>query len=106
MRTRSERPSEIKSHIVDKKHRGAHSELSAVLYFLERGYEVFRNVSAHGPADLIIWNPETGEMRKLDIKTASMYTKLDGSQVPHHAFSKVPDIETVAVVDGSVLEFT
>jgi hypothetical protein len=35
------------------KHRGAHSELTACAFLLSEGYEVYRNVSQHGYADLI-----------------------------------------------------
>lgn len=35
------------------KHIGAHNELLATVWLLRHGYDVFRNVSAHGPVDLI-----------------------------------------------------
>jgi hypothetical protein len=35
------------------KHVGARSELIACEWLLAQGYEVFRNVSAHGPIDII-----------------------------------------------------
>jgi Holliday junction resolvase-like predicted endonuclease len=38
---------------VESKHQGAHNELLATVWLLRQGYEVFRNVSAHGPIDLI-----------------------------------------------------
>jgi len=38
------------------KHLGARSELIAATWLLDRGYEVFRNVSQHGAADLVAWN--------------------------------------------------
>ena len=40
-------------HVVLKKHRGAYSELIASAWLLEKGYEVFRNLSDRGPIDLI-----------------------------------------------------
>lgn len=36
--------------------RGDLAEMIAVADLMERGYEVFRNVSCVGPADLTIWN--------------------------------------------------
>lgn len=36
-----------------QKHKGARSELLACAWLLERGYEVFRNISPHGPIDLV-----------------------------------------------------
>lgn len=38
---------------IERKHKGAHSELVACAWLLGRGFEVFRNVSPHGPYDLI-----------------------------------------------------
>src|SRR5262249_15828766 len=35
------------------KHRGAQTELLACAFLLGEGYEVFRNISAHGTADII-----------------------------------------------------
>ncbi|HEY5411108.1 MAG TPA: hypothetical protein VIJ94_10325 [Caulobacteraceae bacterium] len=53
------------------KHKGAVSELLATAWLLDRGYEVFRNVSQHGPADLVGWRP--GEPPELfDVKTVTM----------------------------------
>jgi len=52
-----------------KKHRGALAEIKAVAFLLERGYEVFRNVSAHGPADLVAYDPVDGRILLIDVKT-------------------------------------
>lgn len=38
---------------MDSKHRGAQAELTACAWLLTEGYEVFRNVSAHGVADIV-----------------------------------------------------
>lgn len=51
------------------KHRAAVSELEAVAWLLRQGYEVFRNVSAHGPIDVIAIRAD--ERLYLDIRTAS-----------------------------------
>lgn len=51
------------------KHRGAISELTACSWLLEKGYEVFRNVSQHGVADLVAINRETQEILQIDVKT-------------------------------------
>lgn len=48
---------------------GGISELEVCAYYLREGYEVFRNVSASGPADIIVWNPESGEVHIIDVKT-------------------------------------
>lgn len=48
---------------------GAVSELEMCAYYVREGYEVFRNVTPNGPADIILWKPETGELHILDIKS-------------------------------------
>lgn len=45
------------------------TELEVSAYFLKKGYEVFRNVTACGPADLVIWNPKDGSVYLIDTKT-------------------------------------
>ncbi len=52
------------------KHKGAISELIACAWLLKEGWEVFRNTSAHGPADLVLWRPSTNEIRFVDVNTA------------------------------------
>jgi hypothetical protein len=49
------------------KHRGAHAELIACAWLLEQGYEVFRNVSACGSADLIAC--KDGELLRIDVSS-------------------------------------
>jgi hypothetical protein len=58
---------------IHQKHRGAYSELVAATWLLARGYEVFRNVSSHGPVDLIAMRD--GEMFKIDVKTCERFPK-------------------------------
>jgi hypothetical protein len=47
------------------------NEFKAVIKFLQEGYMVFKNVSGAGPIDLVLVHQETGEMRKIDVKTNS-----------------------------------
>ena len=62
-----------------KNHTGAYSELSAASYFLARGYEVFRNVAASGPVDIVIMRD--GKYTPIDIKsTNSAYVRADGTK--------------------------
>jgi hypothetical protein len=51
-----------------KKHRGAHNELLACAFLLNEGYEVFRNVSPCGWADLIAY--KEGKFLRIDVKGA------------------------------------
>lgn len=48
---------------------GARSELIASAWLIGKGYNVFRNVSPSGPADIIAWNPDTGETLYIDVTT-------------------------------------
>jgi Holliday junction resolvase-like predicted endonuclease len=69
---------------MNPKHRGALSELKATVWLLEQGYEVFTNVSPHGDADIIIRDPNTGELSAVDVTTAIKYLKKDGTVSVHH----------------------
>ena len=61
-------------------HTGAAGELFACQYFLSHGLEVFRNVSASGPVDLMLYNKENGKSVAVDIKSIrSPYVRADGS---------------------------
>ena len=64
---------------MDKKHRGAYNELIATTFLLDLGYDVYRNVSAHGLADLVAINFQTGERLLIDVKANSKFLKRDGS---------------------------
>lgn len=56
---------------MDGKHLGACSELLACAWLLTVGFEVHRNVSQHGAADLIAVDPETRETFQIDVKTVT-----------------------------------
>jgi hypothetical protein len=53
------------------KHRGAQSELLACAWLFDQSYEVYRNTSAVGIADLAVYNPSTGDWFLVDVKTGS-----------------------------------
>lgn len=88
---------------MDKKHLGALAETIAVQHLLEQGYEVFRNVSQHGPADIVAWKPETDETRYIDVKTVNSYTKQDGTVSVHRPGKTAEGVEGMFVLKGSVL---
>ena len=54
-----------------KKVTGDVNEHRAVIKFLQEGYMVFKNVSGAGRIDLVLVHQETGEVRKIDVKTTS-----------------------------------
>lgn len=43
--------------------------MRACAWLLEEGFEVFRNVSAHGKVDVIALDPETFKVLFIDVKT-------------------------------------
>ena len=47
------------------------NEHKAIIKFLKEGYWVFKNVSVKGPIDMVLIHEETGEVRKIDVKTTS-----------------------------------
>jgi hypothetical protein len=53
---------------VKYKHKGAANEMAAILWLLNQGYDVFRNVSQHGAIDLIAIRDN--EALRLDVKSA------------------------------------
>lgn len=72
------------------KHRGATSELIAAAWLLRQGYEVFRNVSQHGEADLVAIKGD--EVIQIDVKTRPAAVNVNGY------FKKVPDHVRVLLV--------
>lgn len=54
--------------MIQDRHRGAHNELIATVWLLKAGYEVFRNVSQHGPIDIVAM--KDGELLKFDVKAS------------------------------------
>lgn len=73
------------------KHSGAKSELIACAWLLSEGYEVFRNVSQHGPVDIIAM--KNGVTYFFDVKTAtdpSSRTRLSSAKL-------VPEVKPLYV---------
>jgi hypothetical protein len=52
---------------MENKHKGAYSELTACAWLLRQGYEVFRNISQHGRADVIAI--KNNERLYIDVKS-------------------------------------
>jgi hypothetical protein len=73
------------------KHKGSQSELVACAWLLQRGYEVFRNVSAHGPVDII--GLKDGVAYRFDVKTT------DGTEPALTAEQQALDVRAIVVTD-------
>jgi len=90
----------------DKNARGAAAELIACAWLIGLGYEVFRNVSASGPADMMVWDPETGEKHIIDVKSfTKVYRRLDGAPCVPMDRKKDPSVHMLVVECGAVVGF-
>jgi hypothetical protein len=58
----------LSGDVMDRKYKGAFSELRAAAWLLEQGYQVFRNVSSHGDTDIIAIRDD--KIERFDVKTA------------------------------------
>lgn len=68
---------------------GTLSELKAMAWLVEQGYEVFRNISAEGPFDLIAIRP--GETIYIDVKTLAPRMYQGEKVLQRGKFSKTAD---------------
>lgn len=81
--------------------RGAYSELKATTWLLERGFDVFRNQSANGRFDLVIYCKKTDKFYGVDVKTGHYYYKKNGERVLSHSSSRYPNTMLLIVTpDG------
>ena len=56
--------------------KGDRAELIAAEYFINLGYSVHRNMSQHGPVDLVLIDEDgTGDVILIDVKAISLRTK-------------------------------
>jgi hypothetical protein len=91
-------------HIGEVKDRGAMSELKAAAWLMEQGYEVYRNVSAHGQHDLVAYNKETGEFKGYDVKTATYNVKEESGEVNVSCAGSPYDVTYLLVLpDGQIM---
>lgn len=65
---------------VERKHLGAHNELFATAWLLREGYEVFRNVSAHGAVDIVAIKDGVVEMLDVKAKQYNTIVRLTAAQ--------------------------
>jgi len=67
------------------------TELDICHYFLEQGFEVFRNVASSGPVDFVTLDTNTGEITLYDSKTVNPYVNKEGKCVVH--MSKLSNVQ-------------
>ena len=62
-----------RTSVTRQKHRGGWAEVVACAWLLEQGYDVFRNVSATGPIDVVAVKGR--ETLYIDVKLLAVYMK-------------------------------
>jgi len=62
------------------KHRGSQAELMGSAWLFGQGFEVFRNLSQHGIADLIALDPSTGSCMLIDVKSEAVGRSAGGAR--------------------------
>ena len=87
---------------MNKSKTGAIGELAIANYLMEKGYEVFQNMSPTGPADLTVWNIETGKVLLVDVKSyRDPYRNKEGTYAcTNNAFHRDDDVWQIAYIHG------
>lgn len=89
-----------------KSHLGAQSELIAAVWLMQQGFEVFQNMAATGPADLVAWKPGSSKTYLIDVKTVNMlYQRSDGFTSINVPKPHPDGIHYLVVSKGQVLGF-
>lgn len=92
-----------------KSHKGAQGELVAAAWLLGLGYEVFRNVSSVGPADLVAWSPQTGGIFLIDAKAVCPVHSRASMKRDKPSFPLIrarhKDAHLLLCINGSVVGF-
>jgi hypothetical protein len=98
-----------RSQAVAAKHRGAAAELVAAMWLWQRGFEVFQNLSPAGPADLVAWNPGTGETLLIDVKGVQLCEWRTKAGVSRGWYASkeasVPGVRLLYVYDDGVVSW-
>lgn len=71
--------------MMDQKHKGAYAEQRAIVWLMERGYEVFTNVSQHGSVDLIARS--AGTIILIDVTTGHWRDYKSGRYLSYKKFT-------------------
>jgi len=77
--------------------KGDRAELIAAEYFIAIGYSVHRNMSQHGPVDLVLIDEDgTGDVILVDVKAISLRTK-NGYKVNRSTTKKQKELDVQLV---------
>ena len=77
--------------------KGDRAELIAAEYFISLGYSVARNMSQHGPVDLVLIEEDgTGDVILVDVKAISLRTK-NGYKVNRSTTKKQKELDVQLV---------
>ena len=77
--------------------KGDRAELIAAEYFINLGYSVARNMSQHGPVDLVLIDEDgTGDVILIDVKAISLRTK-NGYKVNRSQTKKQKELDVQLV---------
>ena len=77
--------------------KGDRAELIAAEYFINIGYSVCRNMSQHGPVDLVLIDEDgTGDVILVDVKAISLRTK-NGYKVNRSTTKKQKELDVQLV---------
>ena len=77
--------------------KGDRAELIAAEYFINIGYSVHRNMSQHGPVDLVLIDEDgTGDVILVDVKAISLRTK-NGYKVNRSTTKKQKELDVQLV---------
>ena len=77
--------------------KGDRAELIAAEYFINLGYSVHRNMSQHGPVDLVLIDEDgTGDVILIDVKAISLRTK-NGYKVNRSQTKKQKELDVQLV---------
>jgi hypothetical protein len=82
-----------------RKHQGDRTELLALGWLMDRGFEVFRNISSRGPIDLVAM--KGAEIYKFDVKKCYRYPK---TFPPLTAEQRARGVQILAVYDDGHCE--
>lgn len=79
--------------------KGSINELIVCCYYLKKGYEVYRNVSPTGKADIVIWDKKNPPIL-IDVKMVTINTHVNGDVSIRVPNSTVRGVKTIGVSEN------